>query len=72
MSVIGVGIFLQYLFPKQKRWKKGLTDNQKKVYEAMKKDGHMSLQEIADKCDLSLGGVKKICGILREYGLIET
>lgn len=51
--------------------KKGLTANQKKVYEAMKKDGHMSLQEIADKCNLSLGGVKKICGILREYGLIE-
>ena len=51
--------------------KKGLSENQKKVYEIMKKDGHLSLQEIADKCGLSLGGVKKICGVLQTYGVVE-
>lgn len=51
--------------------KKGLSDNQKKVYSILKDNGHLSLQEVADKCGLSLGGVKKICAVLQDYGIIK-
>jgi|GEM_PF-5774630 len=37
----------------------------------MQSDGRLSLREIAKRCQLSLGGVKKICAALQNYGLIE-
>lgn len=51
--------------------KKGLTDNQQKVYDALKKDGNLSLEEIAKQTGLSVGGVKKICQKLQEYGILD-
>ena len=51
--------------------KKGLSENQKRVYETLKADGHLSQQEVAVMCGLSLAGVKKICTLLQEYGFIE-
>ena len=51
--------------------RKGLTENQQKVYQTLKSDGHLSMQNVADRCGLSLGGVKKICAVLQRYGLIE-
>jgi len=51
--------------------KKKLTENQQKVYQILKDNGHLSLQNVADQCGLSLGGVKKICSVLQKYGLIE-
>ena len=51
--------------------RKGLTANQKRVYELLKYDGSMSLQEVADRTELSLSGVKKICAALQEYGILE-
>ena len=50
--------------------KKGLTVNQKKVYDALAYDGSLSLQEVADRTGLSISGVKKICSKLREYGIL--
>ena len=60
--VIRKGILLQ---------KKGLTANQKKVYDALSADGNLSLQEVADQTGLSIAGVKKICSKLQEYGILE-
>ena len=51
--------------------KKGLTDNQKKVYDYLSKHPEDSLQDVADNFGLSLTGVKKICVRLQEYGLLE-
>lgn len=51
--------------------KKRLTSNQKNVYETLKEDATLSLQEVADKLGLSLAGVKKICSNLQEYGILE-
>ncbi|MBQ6089653.1 MAG: putative DNA binding domain-containing protein [Lachnospiraceae bacterium] len=51
--------------------KKGLTDNQKKVYDYLSKHPEDSLQDVADNFGLSLTGVKKICLRLQEYGLLE-
>ncbi len=51
--------------------KKGLTVNQKKVYDALAADSKLSLQKIADQTGLSIGGVKKICSKLQEYGILE-
>lgn len=51
--------------------KKGLTVNQKKVYDVLAADGRLSLQAVADQTGLSVGGVKKICLKLRDYGLLE-
>ena len=51
--------------------KKGLTENQRIVYDALVDDGRLSLQEVADRTGLSLGGVKKICAKLQEYGILE-
>ena len=51
--------------------KKGLTVNQKKVYDYMSDNPSVSLQEVADSIGLSLGGVKKICNKLQEYGMLE-
>lgn len=56
------GIFLQ---------KKGLTVNQKKVYDTLADNGRLSLQEVADQTGLSIGGVKKICLKLQEYSILE-
>jgi len=50
---------------------KRLTENQQKVYQALKGNGYLSQQEVADQCGLSIGGVKKIFAVLQEYGLIE-
>ena len=51
--------------------KNNLTDNQKHVYEYMSSNIVGNLQEVADAVGLSLGGVKKICAKLQEYGLLE-
>lgn len=51
--------------------KKGLTKNQKTVYEILSEDGRKSLQEVADETGLSLAGVKKICLKLQECGILE-
>ena len=51
--------------------KNNLTDNQKYVYEFMSSNIVGNLQEVADAAGLSLGGVKKICEKLQEYGLLE-
>ena len=48
-----------------------LTENQRKVYEALKEDGKKSLKEIAELTGLSLPGVKKICSMLQKYKLVE-
>ena len=46
------------------------TDIQKYVYEFMSSNIVGNLQEVADAVRVSLGGVKKICAKLQEYGLI--
>ena len=51
--------------------KKGLTDNQKKVYEYLFRHPEDSLRDAAENTGLSLAGVKKICQKLQEYGLLE-
>ncbi|WP_130837792.1 RNA-binding domain-containing protein [Lachnoclostridium sp. Marseille-P6806] len=51
--------------------KNGLSDNQRLVYEILQKDGSLNLQEAADRCGLSLSGVKKICRVLQELGLLK-
>ena len=51
--------------------KKGLTDNQRKVYDYLSKHPEDSLQDVADSTSLSLAGVKKICSKLQDYGLLE-
>ena len=51
--------------------KNNLTDNQKHVYEYMSSNIVGNLQEVADAVGLSLGGVKKICAKLQEYGFLE-
>ena len=51
--------------------KKGLTVNQKKVYDTLAADGSLSLQDVADQTGLSLAGIKKICSRLQEYGILE-
>ena len=51
--------------------KNNLTDNQKYVYEFMSSNIVGNLQEVADAVGLSLGGVKKICAKLQEYGFLE-
>ena len=51
--------------------KKGLTVNQKKVYDALAKDGSLTLQKVADRTGLSVSGVKKICSKLQEYKILE-
>ena len=51
--------------------KKGLTEDQRIVYDTLAGEGRLSLQEVADRTGLSLGGVKKICAKLQEYGILE-
>ena len=51
--------------------KKGLNNNQKKVLEILTNDGSLSLQDVADMSDLSIGGIKKICHKLQEFGFLE-
>lgn len=51
--------------------KKGLTINQQKVLDTLKEDGSLSLNEVANKVNLTLGGVKKIIQRLQEYDIIE-
>ena len=51
--------------------KKGLTESQRVVYDALADDGRRSLQEGANRTGLSFGGVKKICAKLQEYGILE-
>ncbi len=51
--------------------KKGLNENQKKVYDALANDGKASLEDVSKIVGLSLGGVKKICAKLQDYHLLE-
>lgn len=51
--------------------KSNLTENQRKVYEALRENGKRPLAEIAKATGLSIAGVKKICSKLQEYKLIE-
>ena len=48
-----------------------LTKNQKSVYDYLSSNPDSSLQNVADSVGLSLGGVKKICAKLQEYGILE-
>ena len=48
-----------------------LTANQLKVFTYLADHPYSSLQEAADACSLSLGGVKKIAGKLKELKLLE-
>lgn len=41
----------------------------KKGYDTLADDGSLSLQEVAEQTGLSIGGVKKICSKLQEYGV---
>ena len=51
--------------------KKGLTINQKKVYDALANDGSISLQDVARQTGISIAGVKKISIKLQEYGILN-
>ena len=51
--------------------RKGLTKNQKQVLDYLKNNPMATLQETASGCELSLGGVKKICSKLQEIGVLE-
>ena len=51
--------------------KKGLTINQTKVLEYLKKNPEASLQEVAFNIELSLSDVKKICAKLQEVELLR-
>lgn len=51
--------------------KQGLTENQRIVYDVLSENGGLSLQEVSEKTGLSMGGVKKICAKLQEYGILE-
>lgn len=51
--------------------KKCLTVNQEKVYDLLSNNGSLTFQDIADNTALSLSGVKKICSLLQDYGLLE-
>lgn len=48
-----------------------LSNNQRKVYDLLKSNGYLSQQEVADRCGLSLAGVKKIYAVLQENDLME-
>ncbi|MCR5368509.1 hypothetical protein SAMN05660484_00581 [Eubacterium ruminantium] len=51
--------------------RKGLTKNQEQVLDYLKSNPMATLQEAASGCELSLGGVKKICLKLQEIGVLE-
>ena len=51
--------------------RKGLTKNQEQVLDYLKNNPMATLQETAFGCELSLGGVKKICSKLQEIGVLE-
>ncbi len=51
--------------------RKGLTKNQEQVLDYLKNNPMATLQETASGCELSLGGVKKICSKLQEIGVLE-
>ena len=50
--------------------RKGLTKNQEQVLDYLKNNPMATLQEVASGCELSLGGVKKICSKLQEIGVL--
>jgi len=50
--------------------RKGLTKNQEQVLDYLKNNPMATLQEAAFGCELSLGGVKKICSKLQEIGVL--
>lgn len=50
--------------------KKGLTQRQEQVLEYLKSNPMATLQDAASDCELSLGGVKKICLKLQEIGAL--
>ena len=51
--------------------KRSLTDNQKRVYDILADNGKMSIEEVAEKAEISLSGAKKIFLKLQEYGILE-
>lgn len=51
--------------------KNGLSENQRHVLDALAEDGKRTLKEVALLTGLSEAGVKKICGKLQEYGILE-
>ena len=51
--------------------RKGLTKNQEQVLDYLKNNPMATLQEAASSCELSLGGVKKICLKLQKIGVLE-
>lgn len=53
------------------RLKADLSDAQSLVYKTLKADGRLTLQQVAEKCNLSLSGVKKACKALQSAGLLE-
>ena len=48
-----------------------LTDSQYKVLDYLKNNRKAHLQEVADECNLSLGGVKKIVSKLQDANLLS-
>ncbi len=50
--------------------RKGLTKNKDQVMDYLKTHPMANLQEAASGCELSLGGVKKICSKLQEIGVL--
>lgn len=53
-----------------RRRRDGLSRNEKKVFNILKNNGHLTLKEVAEKSGLSLGGVKNICKSLKEMNLL--
>ena len=50
---------------------KGLTKKQELVLDYLRNNPMSTLQQAASSCELSLGGVKKICLKLQEMGVLE-
>lgn len=52
-------------------FKKGLTENQKKVIDILLADNSLTLDDVAKQIGISHAGVKKICSKLQDYGVLE-
>ena len=55
----------------QEATRNALSVNQKQVLYFLKQNQRATLQEVADACEMSLGGVKKIVAKLQELDLLE-
>ncbi len=51
--------------------RKGLTENQRKVYEVLSNDGTLLQEDVAKLTSMSLAGVKKAYKKLQDYNLLE-